>query len=132
MFNASETSSMMTSEVQPRNYERWEVCISNRIDINSYFGYCRALFLEDKSKFVVIKARGLAIENALKVVQLVKENLQGVSSCTKLGLQFTQDRPRNLAYRNATNQSEFFKTPQGKWKRHIEHGPGREKEVENL
>ena len=122
---------MMTSEVQPRNYERWEVCISNRVDINSYFGYCRALFLEDKSKFVVIKARGLAIENALKVVQLVKENLHGVSSCTKLGLQFTQDRPKNHTYREG-NQSEFFQTPQGKWKRHIVHGPGREKEVENL
>lgn len=121
----------MTSEVQPRNYERWEVCISNRVDINSYFGYCRALFLEDKSKFVVIKARGLAIENALKVVQLVKENLQGVSSCTKLGLQFTQDRPKNLNFSQG-NQSEFFQTPQGKWKRHIVHGPGREKEVENL
>ncbi len=108
MLNTSETSSMMTSDVQPpRTYERWEVCISNRVDINSYFGYCRALFLEDKSKFVVIKARGLAIENALKVVQLVKENLNGVSSCIKFGLQFTQDRPKSYLYREG-NQSEFF------------------------
>jgi hypothetical protein len=68
------------------------VCISNRIDINAYFGYCRALFLEDQCKFIVVKARGLAIENAFKVVQLVKDNLEGVSSCIKMGLQFTQDK----------------------------------------
>jgi hypothetical protein len=48
-------------------YERWEVCISNRVNINSYVGYCKAIFLEDLRKFVVLKARGLAIENALKV-----------------------------------------------------------------
>jgi DNA-binding protein len=67
MLNTSEDHSQETL-LHKRTYERWEVCISNRVDINSYFGYCKALFHEDKSKFVVIKARGLAIENALKVV----------------------------------------------------------------
>ena len=103
MFNTIEEHTQ-EQMLHKRTYERWEVCISNRVDINSYFGYCKAIFHEDKSKFVVIKARGLAIENALKVVQLVKENLEGVSSCTKLGLQFTQDRPKFLSREDTTDK----------------------------
>jgi len=49
-------------------YERWEVCIKAKEDINSYVGYVRAQFFDEKRPFVVIRARGLAIENALKVV----------------------------------------------------------------
>lgn len=51
-----------------RNYDRWEVCISNKQNINSYVGYCKALFVEEQRIYVVLKARGLAIENALKVM----------------------------------------------------------------
>jgi hypothetical protein len=34
----------------------------------------------------------MAIENALKVMQLVKENVRGINSCIKIALQF--NRPR--------------------------------------
>ena len=50
-----------------------------------------AQFKEDKRKYVVVKARGNAIENALKVVQLVKENVGGIHSCTRFSIQVTFD-----------------------------------------
>jgi DNA-binding protein len=68
------------------NYERWEVCISGKQNINNYVGYVKAQFHDDQRKFVVVKARGYAIENALKVVQLIKENLGGIHSCTRFYL----------------------------------------------
>ena len=71
-----------------QSYERWEVCISAKTNINNYVGYVKAQFLEDKRKYVVMKARGAAIENALKVMQLVKENLGGIHSQIKFSLQF--------------------------------------------
>lgn len=67
-------------------YERWEVCISAKMNINSYVGYVRAQFFDDKRQFVIVKARGLAIENALKVVQLVKENMGDIHSQSKFYL----------------------------------------------
>ena len=67
------------------------MCISNKLNINSYVGYCKAQFHDDKRKYIVVKARGNAIENALKVVQLVKETIGGIHSCTKFSLQFTTD-----------------------------------------
>jgi DNA-binding protein len=51
-------------------------------------GYVRTQFIEEKRKYVFVKARGQAVENALKVVQLVKENLGGIHSCTKFSLQY--------------------------------------------
>ena len=51
-----------------KQYERWEVCVSNKLDINKYVGYCQAQFMEENLKYVVVKARGQAIENAFKVV----------------------------------------------------------------
>ena len=75
-----------------RVYERWEVCVSSRHNINSYVGYCKAQFQDDKRKYIIVKARGNAIENALKVVQLVKENIGGIHSITKLNLQYTSEK----------------------------------------
>ena len=69
-----------------RNYERWEVCIPNNHNINQYVGYIRAQFEDDKRKYVVVKARGGAVENALKVVQIVKEIRGGIHSSTKFSL----------------------------------------------
>lgn len=68
-------------------YERWEVYITSKEEINSYVGYIKAQFIEDKRKYVQVKARGNAIENALKVVQIVKENLGQISSLTSFSLQ---------------------------------------------
>ena len=68
------------------SYERWEVCISGKMNINSYVGYVRAQFIDDKRRFVIVKARGFAIENALKVVQLVKENMGDIHSQTRFYL----------------------------------------------
>eukprot|EP00347_Sterkiella_histriomuscorum_P015751 403355819 len=67
-------------------YERWEVCVKAGLNINAYVGYARAQFLEEGKKFVVVKARGFAIENALKVVQLVKENMGDIHSQTRFYL----------------------------------------------
>ncbi len=75
-----------------KTYERWEVCVSSKHNINSYVGYCQAQFVDERRKYVVVKARGAAIENAMKVVQLVKENMGGIHSCLKFQLQFTEDR----------------------------------------
>jgi hypothetical protein len=74
-------------------YKRWEVGISNKyLNLNSYVGYCKAQFEQEQRKYVVIKARGCAIENALKVVQLVRENIGGLHSYTSFGMQLTLDR----------------------------------------
>ena len=51
-----------------QEYERWELCVKAGMNINQYVGYARAQFYDDQRKFVVVKARGQAIENALKVV----------------------------------------------------------------
>lgn len=67
-------------------YERWEVCVKAGLNINAYVGYARAQFLEENKKFLVVKARGYAIENALKVVQLVKENMGDIHSQTRFYL----------------------------------------------
>ncbi len=56
------------------------------MNVNCYVGYCRALFIEENRKFVILKARGMAIENALIVMQLVKENIGGCTSCIKIGM----------------------------------------------
>lgn len=61
-------------------YDRWEVCVKNGFDINQYMAYARAQFIQENKKFIVVKARGLAVENALKVVQLLKENLGDLHS----------------------------------------------------
>lgn len=74
-------------------YKRWEVGISNKfLNLNSYVGYCKAQFEQEQRKYVVIKARGNAIENAMKVVQLVRENIGGLHAYTNFGLQLTIDR----------------------------------------
>lgn len=62
------------------DYERWEVCVKAKEDVNSYVGYVRAQFFEEKRPFVIVRARGFAIENALKVVQLVKDNMGDIHS----------------------------------------------------
>jgi DNA-binding protein len=67
------------------------VCISSKFNINSYVGYCKAQFLEEHRPFVVVKARAAAIETALKVVQLVKENIGGIHSNIELQLQAKED-----------------------------------------
>ena len=56
------------------------------MNINNYVGYARALFLEENRKFIVVKARGAAIENALKVVSLVKENMGDIHSQLKFSM----------------------------------------------
>ncbi len=50
-----------------RSYDRHELCISSKMDIGGYLGYARVQLIDEKKPFVVIKARGNAIENALKV-----------------------------------------------------------------
>lgn len=67
-------------------YERWEVCVKAGLNINAYVGYARAQFIEEGKKFIVVKARGYAIENALKVMQLVKENMGDIHSQTRFYL----------------------------------------------
>ena len=43
----------------------------------------------------MIKARGNAIENALKLAEISKQTIAGVLSCTKFCLQFTVERASN-------------------------------------
>lgn len=85
------TENHHNNQIEP-SYQRWEVCVSNRFNLNSYVGYCKAQFEQEQRDFVVIKARGAAIENALKVVQLVKENIGCIHSYTNFTLQQTSDR----------------------------------------
>jgi hypothetical protein len=89
-YNNSSSSSSKSN--LHNSYERWEVCISSKMNINSYVGYCKAQFNDERRKYVVVKARGLAIENALKVVQLVMESQAGISSCIRFGLHFTHPK----------------------------------------
>lgn len=63
-----------------KGYERWEVYIKHTENITPYLGYIRALFLEEKRDFSIIKARGMAIESALRVIQLVKEEMGNIHS----------------------------------------------------
>jgi hypothetical protein len=63
------------------------------MDIGGYLGYARVQLIDEKKPFVVIKARGNAIENALKVAEMAKQTIAGVLSCTKICLQFTVEKP---------------------------------------
>ena len=76
-----------------RSYDRHELCISSKMDIGGYLGYARVQLIDEKKPFVVIKARGNAIENALKVAEMAKQTIAGVLSCTKICLQFTVEKP---------------------------------------
>lgn len=75
-----------------RSYDRHELCISSKMDIGGYLGYARVQLIDEKKPFVVIKARGNAIENALKVAEMAKQTIAGVLSCTKICLQFTLEK----------------------------------------
>jgi len=75
-----------------RSYDRHELCISSKMDIGGYLGYARVQLIDEKKPFVVIKARGNAIENALKVAEMAKQTIAGVLSCTKICLQFTVEK----------------------------------------
>jgi DNA-binding protein len=68
-------------------------------------GYVRAQFGDDRRRFVIIKARGLAIENALKVVQLIKENMGDIHSTTRLDI-MRENPPRNAKHQSF-NASSF-------------------------
>lgn len=58
---------------QPNHfYDRHELCISSKMDIGGYLGYARVQLIDEKKPFVIIKARGNAIENALKVAEMAK------------------------------------------------------------
>ncbi len=76
-------------------YARHELCISSKNDLGGYLGYARVQLVDERKPFVIIKARGNAIENALKVAEMAKRSISGVYSCTKLWLQFTMDRDRS-------------------------------------
>ena len=76
-------------------YARHELCISSKYDLGGYVGYARVQLIDERKPFVVVKARGNAIENALKVAEMTKRSIPGVFSCTKLWLQFTLDRERS-------------------------------------
>lgn len=85
---------MMINHVT-RSYDRHELCISSKMDIGGYLGYARVQLIDEKKPFVVIKARGNAIENALKVAEMAKQTISGVLSCTKFCLQFTVEKVAN-------------------------------------
>lgn len=105
-------------------YERWEVCVKNGFDINQYMAYARAQFIQENKKFIVVKAKGLAVENALKVVQLLKENLGDLHSQIRFFLMtaasrrshaivpsVSQHQERSNSSQNyaaSTTQSDFF------------------------
>lgn len=113
--------------MKKRNYERWEVCISNKFNINSYVGYCKAQFLEEKRTYVVVKARGQAIENALKVVQLVKENIGGINSCVRLQMQLTLDKGAMAEQRELEmKRSHTGLSREFMWQQKFEEARGRE------
>jgi DNA-binding protein len=42
------------------------------MDIGGYLGYARVQLIDEQKPFIVIKARGNAIENALKVAEMAK------------------------------------------------------------
>jgi len=82
----------MMNTTNNRSYDRHELCISSKMDIGGYLGYARVQLIDEKKPFVVIKARGNAIENALKVAAMAKQTIAGVLSCTKICLQFTVEK----------------------------------------
>ncbi|CDW82497.1 UNKNOWN [Stylonychia lemnae] len=90
-----------------QEYERWELCVKAGLNINQYVGYARAQFFDDNRRFVVVKARGQAIENALKVVQLVKENMGDIHSQSKLYLMVDS---KSFGHNNARGKSSQSRT----------------------
>ena len=90
---------MKQSGSKTQYYQKWEVCVTAKDDINGYVGYVRAQFFEEQRQFVVVRARGLAIENALKVVQLVKENIGDIHSQTRLYLMTDKAKSNSVGER---------------------------------
>lgn len=66
----------MNTKQNTKNIERWEVHIKHIDHIGPYVGYIRALFMDDKREFCKVKARGYAIETALKTIQMAKDELE--------------------------------------------------------
>jgi hypothetical protein len=62
----------MIASTSNKSYDRHELCISSKIEIGAYLGYARAQLIDEQKPFIVIKARGNAIENALKVTEMAK------------------------------------------------------------
>jgi hypothetical protein len=94
-----------------RPYRRWEVCVSNKFNLNSYVGYCKAQFTEEKRRYIVLKARGSAIENAIKVMQLVKETIGGIHSCIFMNLHASVDRSSKTVF-NKEERNDSKSMPQ--------------------
>ena len=61
--------------------------MKHQANITPYLGYIRALFLEDRRDYCVVKATGLAIETALKVVQVTREEMGNIHSLMRIMLQ---------------------------------------------
>jgi DNA-binding protein len=76
----------MIASTSNQSYDRHELCISSKMDIGGYLGYARVQLIDEQKPFIVIKARGNAIENALKVAEMAKQTINGVLSCTKFCL----------------------------------------------
>lgn len=87
-------------------YRRWEVCVSNKFNLNSYVGYCKAQFNDERRRYIVLKARGNGIENAIKVMQLVKETIGGVHSCIFMALHVGIDRKTRQIVGKTTPKEE--------------------------
>jgi DNA-binding protein len=73
--------------MESETYQRWEVYIKHTDNITPYLGYIRALFYDDKREFVMVKARGFAIESALRVIQMVREEMGNIYSVIKVYMQ---------------------------------------------
>jgi DNA-binding protein len=69
--------------------------------LNKYVGYCKAQFEEEFREYIVIKARGGAIETALKIMQLVKDNIGSLHSYTNFNLQLTPSDSINYLSRKS-------------------------------
>ena len=67
-------------------YPRWEVYVKHTDNITPYIGYIKALFFEDKMEFCIVRATGKAIETALRVAQMAKEEIGNICSNTKMYL----------------------------------------------
>lgn len=82
--------------------------MSNKFkSLNDYVKYTEAQFIIEKRRYVVVKARGRAIESALQVAQCVKDDIGGLHMYTTFALQLTKDRSYPLYLKQVPREPTF-------------------------
>lgn len=78
--------------------------LSRKVDINTIIKHAKTVFDSRKIHYMIIRSRSMACETALKVSEIIREQVGGLSSIVRFKLQSCQV-PRDISDKHAVSHT---------------------------